>query len=299
MIMIKTGTLISERYRIVNRIGSGGMAEVYDALDIVSKEHVALKIIHEELITDKTVVKRFETEARVAASLNHPNIIKVHNVGTSGGRPYIVNELVKGQTVRSILDYRGNLSLKEACDIMLQLTSAVSHAHQKKVIHCDIKTNNFFLMPDGSVKLADFGLARFEETEKKKTNDVEEIAGSVHYLAPEVLQGYQTTYLSDVYSLGIVFFELLTGQLPYDEGTKTTIAASHVNKAFPRITKFLPKIPIEVEKLIEKATQKKPQLRFVSVEEMNIAVNNIINNDEVMKGKKTLLQRVFGFKGED
>ena len=297
--MIKVGTLISDRYRVVLRIGSGGMAEVYEVLDVVSKDHVALKIIHEDLISDATTTKRFETEARASASLNHPNIVKVHNVGEFEGRPYIVNELIKGQTVRSILDYRGNLSLKEACDIMLQLTAAVSYAHQKRVIHCDIKTNNFFLMPDGSVKLADFGLARFEDAEKKKNNDIEEIAGSVHYLAPEILQGYPASYLSDVYSLGIVFFELLTGQLPYDEGTKTTIAASHVNKAFPRITKFSPKTPIEIENIIEKATQKKPQLRFATAKEMEATIVNIVNNDDVMKGKKTFLQRVFGFKGED
>ena len=297
--MLKVGTLISERYRIVSRIGSGGMAEVYECLDVVSKDHVALKIIHEDLTKDPTITRRFENEARAAASLNHPNIVKVLNLGEHEGRPYIVNELIKGQTVRSILDYRSSLTLKEACDIMLQLTDAVSNAHQKKVIHCDIKTNNFFLMSDGSVKLADFGLARFAETDKKKSNDIEEIAGSVHYLAPEILQGYPASFQSDIYSLGIVFFELLTGQLPYDEGTKTTIAASHVNKAFPRITKFAPKTPTEIENIIEKATQKKPQLRYKTADEMEKAILAVVNNNEVMKGKKTFLQRVFGFRGED
>jgi len=297
--MIKNGTLISDRYRILNRIGSGGMAEVYESYDVITKETVALKILKEELLSDAEMVKRFNVEARAAASLNHSNIVRVYNVGEYEKRPYIVNEYIKGQTVRSILDYRGNLSLKESCDIMLQLTDAVNHAHQKNVVHCDIKTNNFFLMPDGSIKLADFGLARFVGPEAKNKSKNGDIAGSVHYLAPEILQGYEPTFLSDIYSLGIVFFELLTGQLPYDEGTKTTIAASHVNKAFPRITKFSPKTPVEVELVIEKAAQKKPQLRYKSAADMNVAINSLINNDEIMKGKKTFLQRVFGFKGEE
>lgn len=296
--MIKSNTLLNERYRVLDKVGSGGMADVYEAYDVITKETVAIKIIKEELLTNKTSVKRFDTEARAAASLNHQNIVKVYNVGTFETRPYIVTEYIKGQTLRSILDYRGNLSLKEACDIMLQLTDAIGAAHKMKVIHCDIKTNNFFLMPDGSIKLADFGLARIVSS-KKDAEKLTEIAGSVHYLAPEILQGYEPTFLSDIYALGIVFFELLTGQLPYDEGTKTTIAASHVNKAFPRITKFLPSVPIEIEEIIEKAAQKKPQMRFKNVQEMHDAIEAVLKNDEIMKGKKTFLQRVFGFKGDE
>ena len=297
--MIKVGTLISDRYRIISKIGTGGMADVYEAQDTETKASVAFKILKKDLLTDTTCVERFRTEAKAAASLNHPNIVKVLNVGTYDERPYIINELIKGQTVRSLLDYKGHLTIKEGTEIMLQLTDAVQHAHLKGVIHCDIKTNNFFLAPDGTVKLADFGLARFIGSKDKKRKENDEIAGSVHYLAPEILQGYPPTAQSDIYSLGVVYFELLSGQLPYDEGTKTTIAASHVNKAFPRITKFVPRAPIEVEEIIEKAVQKKPQLRYVSAKEMHKAVETVLNNDEIMKGKKTFLQKVFGFKGDE
>ncbi len=294
--MIKLGQLIDERYRINARIGSGGMAEVYEANDIITRKIIAFKILKEE-VANKANIARFEHEARAVAALNHPNIVLLLNTGTYEGLPYIINEYIKGQTLRDVLDFRGALPQDEVCDIMLQLTSAVEHAHSRGVLHCDIKSTNVFLEPDGTVKLADFGLAiigREKESQKKDKT----IAGSVHYLAPELSKGIRPSKQSDIYALGVLFFELMTSKLPFEEATKYDTALAHVRKAFPSLHKYLPNANKSLERIILKATRKNPYERYTSVQDMHDDIQKVVDAKQVKK-KKTILERLFGFKSED
>lgn len=293
--MIKLGQLVDDRYRINARIGSGGMAEVYEANDIITRKVVAFKILKEE-VANKQNIARFEHEARAVAALNHPNIVLLLNTGTYDGLPYIINEYIKGQTLRDVLDFRGALPQSEVCDIMLQLTSAVEHAHSRGVLHCDIKSTNVFLEPDGTIKLADFGLAVIGR-EKKSEND-KTIAGSVHYLAPELSKGIRPSKQSDIYALGVLFFELMTSKLPFEEKTKYDTALAHVRKAFPSLHKYLPNAPKSLERIILKATRKNPYDRYGSVQLMHDDIQRVVDAKQV-KRKKTILERIFGFKSED
>lgn len=207
--------IIDERYKIKSLLGEGGMAEVYLAEDLITRKEVAVKIIKEDTMKNPVNLTRFEREARAAASLNHQNIVRVINIGTYEGKPYMVNELIKGQTLRNVLNVRGKFSVLEACDIMYQLCSAVIHAHQHGVIHRDIKPQNVYITGDSTVKLGDFGIATFQNASKVTRSEV--VVGSVHYLAPEISQGNPASVKSDIYALGITFFELLTGKVPFDD----------------------------------------------------------------------------------
>lgn len=191
--------LIDDRYRIERKIGEGGMSVVYGATDIITKKPVAIKIIKGDMMGNPINLSRFEREARAAASLSHPNIVRVINLGTYEGRPYMANEYINGQNLRDILDKR-SIGFLEACDIMYQLTSAVAHAHEHSVIHRDIKPQNVYLTADGTIKLGDFGIATFENSARLTRSET--IIGSVHYLAPEISRGQQASYQSDIYSLG-------------------------------------------------------------------------------------------------
>lgn len=200
---MKKGDLIDERYRIESVLGEGGMAIVYEATDIISQKPVAIKIIKAEMMKNPINLSRFEREARSAAALNHPNIVKVINLGVYEGRPYMCNEYIKGQTLGESLKTRTKYTPLEACDIMFQLCSAVIHAHSHQVIHRDIKPANVYIMPDGTIKLGDFGIATFENSARLTRS--ESIVGSVHYLAPEISKGQPASFQSDIYALGITF----------------------------------------------------------------------------------------------
>ena len=208
MSTIKIGALVDGRYRINARIGHGGMAEVYEATDIINKRKVAIKMIREDVMVNPINLRRFQNEATIASSLSHPNIVKVFNHGTIEGRPYIANEYVKGQTMKDMLDFRASIPIAEAVGYMLQLTSALFYAHQHNIIHRDIKPQNIYVMPDGTIKLGDFGIAQADGIDDGLTKP-SEIVGSVHYLAPEISQGKPATIQSDIYAAGVTFFELL------------------------------------------------------------------------------------------
>ena len=290
---LKIGTLVEGRYRITSRIGHGGMAEVYEASDIINRKIVALKLIREDVMKNPINMRRFENEATIAASLNHQNIVKVFNHGMVDGRPYIVNEYIKGQTLKDTLDFRSPLPISEAIDIMLQLTSALAYAHSKGIIHRDIKPNNIYYMPDGTIKLGDFGIAQANGlTDESNSN---EIVGSVHYLAPEISKGKPASIKSDIYAMGVTFFELITGHIPFDKDTPVNVAIAHVKEKFPSPKKFVPDCPNEIVKIILKATSKNPNDRYKSSQDFYDELLELKNSGKA-KEKRGFFARLFGFK---
>ena len=295
MSTIKVGALVDGRYRISARIGHGGMAEVYEANDIINKRKVAIKMIREDVMKNSINLRRFQNEATIASSLSHPNIVKVFNHGTIEGRPYIANEYVKGQTMKDLLDLRSAIPIAEAVSYMLQLTSALYYAHQHNIIHRDIKPQNIYVMPDGTIKLGDFGSAQAEGIDSDLTKP-SEIVGSVHYLAPEISQGKPASIQSDIYSAGVTFYEMLTGHVPFDKDTPVNVAVAHVKEKFPPVKKYLPTCPKEIEKIIANATKKRLNERYKSADEFYNDLLALKEDPSVLKEKKPLLSRIFGFK---
>ena len=292
---VKIGTLVDGRYRINARIGHGGMAEVYEATDIINKNLVAIKFIKEDVMRNAVNIKRFQNEALIAASLNHPNIVKVYNHGTLNGVPYMANEYIKGQNLKDVLDFRGPLNIVEAVGYMIQLTDALYFAHQHGIIHRDVKPENIYVMSDGTIKLGDFGIAQAEGVESSFTK-TSEIIGSVHYLAPEIAKGEQASSKSDIYAAGVVFFELLTGHPPFERDTAVNIAVAHIRDKFPSVRAFVPKCPKEVEKVIYKATKKNPIDRYQDAKEFHDDLVDIKENPTLLKDTRGFLSRLFGFK---
>ena len=287
----RTNEIVDDRYKILSQLGSGGMAVVYRAHDLITDKDVAVKMMRKETAADKANLARFEREARAAASLNHQNIVKVLNVGTYRGLPYIVNEFVNGQTLKEILDVRGKFSFLEACDIMYQLCSAVMYAHQHGVIHRDLKPQNIYLTKDGTIKLGDFGIAIFQNASHVTQKQI--VIGSVHYLAPEVGQGNPATERSDIYSMGITFFELITSRVPFDSASNLTVAVMHIKEKFPSIKKFNPKTPPCIEQIIYKCCEKEPMDRYNSVGELRREIEKILKNPFLLEKKAGLLYRLF------
>jgi serine/threonine-protein kinase len=288
---MKTGDIIDDRYEVQGVLGEGGMAIVYKAKDIITEREVAVKMIKEETMKNPLNLTRFEREARATAALKHQNIVQVSNLGTYNGRPYMVNEMIVGKTLKDTLQIRGKFSFLEACDIMYQLCSAVYYAHQHGVIHRDIKPQNVFITPDGTIKLGDFGIATFQNSAHITRSDV--VVGSVHYLAPEVSEGNVATPQSDIYSLGITFFELVTGRLPFDDDSAVTIALKHIKDKFPSVRKFNPKTPVVIEKIIYKACAKSPYDRYRSAVDMRKDIERILQNPDLIKEKKSFFYRLF------
>lgn len=294
IVMIKIGDKIDNRYRITSRIGTGGMSEVYEAIDIISKKIVAIKVMKEELLSNPENIQRFKHEIAAVASLQHPNIIKVFNHGEIDSRPYMAIEFIKGQTLQEKILFMTKLSPYEASQIILQLLDAIIFIHNHGVIHRDIKPQNIYYMSDGTVKLGDFGIATYDHL--SPFNEEEHIIGSVHYLAPEIYQGRKPTFLSDIYALGITYYELVTGHVPFDDVSPIDIAIAHVKKTIPLPSKYDPSISKEVEKIIIKATRKNPLDRYQSAKEMSDAIEKIMKNRDNFKERRSFLSRLFGFK---
>ncbi len=292
--MIKIGDRIDDRYRITSRIGTGGMAEVFEAHDQVLKRTVAIKIMREDLLKFPENVTRFENEVRACAAMHHPNIIQVFDQGVYESRPYMAYEYIKGQTLFEKIEFLTQIPAFEACEIMCQLLDAVSYIHHNGIIHRDIKPQNIFYLPNGTIKLSDFGIAVDQNV--NETRSEEGIIGSVFYLAPEVCAGKPATYQSDIYSLGVTFFQLVTGRLPYEQGHAIDIAIAHIKKPFPSVTKFNPEISKEIDKIIQKACKKNLKDRYKSADEMLNALKCAMQNKDNFKQKKNIFQRIFGFK---
>ena len=265
--MIMKGQKINERYQIIKTIGEGGMANVYLAYDTILDRNVAVKVLRGDLATDEKFVRRFQREALSASSLSHPNIVEVYDVGEDNGSYYIVMEYIEGKHLKQLLKKRGNLTLTEVVDIMLQITDGMSAAHDSYIIHRDIKPQNIMILENGLIKITDFGIAMaLNSTQLTQTNSV---MGSVHYLPPEQASGKGATIQSDVYSMGILMYELLTGQLPFRGDNAVEIALKHIKEPFPKIREVLPNIPQSIENIIMKATAKNVKNRYVDAKEMN------------------------------
>ena len=264
--MIIKGQLIDNRYKIIKSIGEGGMANVYLAFDTILEREVAVKILRGDLAEDEKFVRRFQREANSASSLKHPNIVEVYDVGEDDGKYFIVMEYINGKTLKSLIKKRGILTLEEVIDIMLQLTSAVSCAHDSYIIHRDIKPQNVMILEDGRVKITDFGIAMaLNNNELTQTNSV---MGSVHYLPPEQANGSGSTIKSDIYSLGILMFELLTGKLPFKGENAVEIAIKQMREPIPSVRNISPDIPQSVENVVLKACAKNPKNRYETAREM-------------------------------
>ena len=276
--MINRNEMINERYQIIRTIGEGGMANVYLAYDTILDRNVAVKILRGDLAEDEKFVRRFQREAIAASSLAHPNIVEMYDVGEDQGRYFIVMEYVEGRTLKSLIKRRGGLTLPEAIDIMLQLTSAVNCAHNSYIIHRDIKPQNVMILDDGRVKITDFGIAMALNTELTQTNSV---MGSVHYLPPEQANGKGSTIKSDIYSLGILMYELLTGSLPFKGDNAVEIAIKQMKEPLPSICKYNPSIPQSVENVVLKAAAKNPQNRYNSALEMHEDLKTVLSEERL------------------
>ena len=285
--MVIKGQKINDRYQIIRTIGEGGMANVYLAHDTILDRDVAVKILRGDLADDEKFVRRFQREAISASSLSHPNIVEMYDVGEDDGQYYIVMEYVEGKTLKSLIKRRGALTLPEVIDIMLQLTSAVACAHDSYIIHRDIKPQNVLIKEDGTVKITDFGIAMaLNSNELTQTNSV---MGSVHYLPPEQANGSGATIKSDIYSLGILMFELLTGKLPFKGENAVEIAIKQMREKIPSVCEINSAIPQSIENVILKACAKNPKNRYDNVLEMHDDIKTAL--DEERKDEKRITYR--------
>ena len=281
--MITKGQKINERYEIIRSIGEGGMANVYLGYDTILDRNVAIKVLRGDLSTDEKFVRRFQREALSASSLSHPNIVEMYDVGEDDGIYYIVMEYIEGQTLKQLLKKRGNLTLSEAIDIMLQLTDGMAHAHDSYIIHRDLKPQNIMIQDDGQIKITDFGIAMaLNSTQLTQTNYV---MGSVHYLPPEQAAGKGSTIKSDIYSMGIIFYELLTGELPFRGENAVEIALKQMKEAIPDIHEENPAIPMSVYNVILKATAKNPKNRYSDARVMHDDLLTVLDDDRMNEEK--------------
>lgn len=264
--MLSSGQVINGRYEIIKLIGEGGMANVYLAYDPILKRNVAVKILRGDLSNDEKFVKRFKREAISASSLAHPNIVEIYDVGEENGNYFIVMEYVDGVTLKTLIKKRGKMILAEALDITKQVASGLECAHASCIIHRDIKPQNIMVLDDGLVKITDFGIAVASNSESlTQTNSV---MGSVHYLPPEQANGTGSTVRSDIYSLGIMMFEMLTGKVPFKGETAVEIAIKQLKEPLPSISMYRDDIPQSVENIILKACAKNPENRYENVSQM-------------------------------
>ena len=265
--MLSKGQKINNRYEIVKSIGEGGMANVYLANDTILNRKVAVKVLRGDLSSDEKFIRRFEREALSVSNLSHPNIVEVYDVGVEENNHYIVMEYIEGKTLKQLLKKRESLTLAEVIDIMTQLTDGIAHAHEAYIIHRDIKPQNIMIEDDGRIKITDFGIAMaLNATQLTQTNSV---MGSVHYLPPEQASGKSATIKSDIYSLGIMMYELLTGTVPFKGDNAVEIAIKHMKDKIPSIRKQDPSIPQSVENIILKACAKNPRNRYDSAKTMH------------------------------
>ena len=280
------GQKISDRYQIIKSIGEGGMANVYLAYDTILDRDVAVKVLRGDLAGDEKFVRRFQREALSASSLNHPNIVEVYDVGEDHGMYYIVMEYIEGKHLKDLIKKRGKLTLSEVIDIMLQITDGMSVAHDSYIIHRDIKPQNIMILENGLVKITDFGISMaMNATQLTQTNSV---MGSVHYLPPEQAMGKGSSLQSDIYSMGIVMYELLVGKLPYKGDNAVEIALKHLKEPLPSIKDELPNIPQSVENIIIKATAKNPKNRYNDAREMHSDLMVCLDESKVNEPKITL-----------
>lgn len=262
--MIKIGMIIGGRYEILEKIGTGGMSDVYKAKCHTLNRFVAVKVLKQEFSENTNFVSKFRIEAQAAASLMHPNIVNVYDVGEENGIYYIVMELVEGIVLKKYIEKKARLSVKESVSIAIQVSLGIEAAHNNHIIHRDIKPQNIIISKDGKVKVTDFGIAKAATSNTITSN----VMGSVHYTSPEQARGGYSDEKSDIYSLGITLFEMLTGRVPFNGETTVAIAIKHIQDEIPSPRDFVPEIPVSVEQIVYKCTQKSPDRRYQSMSEL-------------------------------
>ena len=284
--MVMKGQKINDRYKIIKLIGEGGMANVYLAYDTILDRNVAVKVLRGDLASDEKFVRRFQREALSASSLSHPNIVEVYDVGEDNGEYYIVMEYIEGKQLKELLKKRGKLTISEVIDIMLQITDGLSVAHDSYIIHRDIKPQNIMILENGLVKITDFGIAMaLNSTQLTQTNSV---MGSVHYIPPEQASGKGSTLKSDIYSMGILMYELLTGSVPYKGDNAVEIALKQIKEPIPSIKEILPNLPQSVENIIIKATAKNVKNRYNDAREMHEDLKTCLDESRANEEKIVL-----------
>ena len=283
--MIQIGKIFAGRYRIVKQIGRGGMADVYLAKDLIlDGEEVAVKVLRTNYQTDPIAVARFQREARAMADLDHPHIVRITDIGEEDGQQYLAMEYVAGLDLKRYIKEHYPLSNEEAVRIMGQILLAMRLAHTKGIVHRDLKPQNILLTPDGTAKVTDFGIAvAFAETSLTQTNSM---LGSVHYLSPEQARGSKATFQSDIYAMGIIFYEMLTGHIPYDGDSAVTIALQHFQKPLPSVIAENPSVPQALENVVIKATAKKLTDRYQSVSEMYVDLSSSLSYNRRNEAKR-------------
>ena len=262
--MVKDGIVLGKRYAVLSKIGAGGMADVYKAMDHKLNRFVAVKVLKKQYKEDENFVRKFRSEAQAAAGLMHPNIVNVYDVGEDRGLNYMVMELVEGITLKEYIERKGRLSHKETISIAIQMCSGIGAAHASGIIHRDIKPQNIIISKDGKVKVTDFGIAKATTSQTVSTSAM----GSVHYVSPEQARGGYCDEKSDIYSLGITLFEMLTGRVPFNGDTTVAIAIKQIQDPMPSPREFVPEVPVSVERIVLKCTQKSPDRRYQNMGDM-------------------------------
>lgn len=260
--MLEIGSFLSDRYEILSKVGAGGMSDVYKAKDHILSRFVAIKVLKQEFSEDSSFVTKFRAEAQSAAGLEHPNIVNIYDVGSENGLYYIVMEYVEGITLKTYIEKKGQLSFKESASIAIQVARGIEAAHNKNIIHRDIKPQNIIISTDGKVKVTDFGIAKATSSNTISSD----VMGSVHYASPEQARNGFVDGRSDIYSLGIVMFEMVTGRVPFDGDTTVAVALQHLQEEIARPSIYAPDLPISFEKIILKCTQKTPDRRYQTIE---------------------------------
>ena len=259
--MITIGMIIAGRYEVSEKIGTGGMSDVYKAKDMTLGRNVAIKVLKSEFSSDMNFVTKFRSEAHSAAGLEHPNIVNIYDVGSEGDTHYIVMECVEGITLKTYIEKKGQLAFKEAASIAIQVARGIEAAHNKNIIHRDIKPQNIIISTDGKVKVTDFGIAKAASSNTISSD----VMGSVHYSSPEQARNGFVDDKTDIYSLGIVMYEMVTGRVPFDGDTTVAVAIQHLQEEMPSPTVYAQELPVSMEKIIQKCTQKSPDRRYASI----------------------------------
>ena len=272
--MLNVGMFLADRYEILGKVGAGGMSDVYKAKDHILSRIVAIKVLKSEFSEDRTFVTKFRTEAQSAAVLEHPNIVNIYDVGSEDGLYYIVMEYVEGITLKTYIEKKGQLSFKESASIAIQVARGIEAAHGKNIIHRDIKPQNIMISTDGKVKVTDFGIARAASSNTISSN----VMGSVHYASPEQARNGFIDARSDVYSLGIVMYEMITGRVPFDGDTTVAVAIQHLQEEIVKPSVYAPNIPVSFEGIILKCTQKTPDRRYQSMAELLNDLRHALTN---------------------
>ncbi len=295
--MIELGSLFQNRYHIQRYIGKGGMADVYEAIDTISKYEVAIKICRDDVESKEEMYQRFLYEIKIAAAIqNHYNIIKIYDYGkTKEQLPYMITEFLYGQTLRDVIDTKRNLGLEETCYIISQLLDALDELHARGIIHRDVKPQNIYLLPDSTVKLGDFGISIFV-SEVSNINEVNKIIGTPQYMAPELAMGKKASFLSDIYAVGITFFELLVGSVPFNGDDPNEILKKQIEQPFPNASNYRTSIPDELVKIINKACEKNPKNRFQNVKEFKESITILLQDKKKLR-TQNWFERFFGLKG--